>query len=379
MRAADFPLFLAYAAYPLAAHAQRAFGDGVFRNWIDAAWVAAGLAAVLALLALDRLDMSRAGAYLAAALLGAFALAAAARFGPQLGRGVALTPWLMELKPLFYLAVSLAWFAAFGPPRPEAFVRWGVVLALILTAEFAAASLAAGKALRPEGSGEINYDACLVLISLATGLYSGKLSRLVLALLFLGLAASFSRTALGAAAALFVFAPGRGIAFRSAFAAASACLILVSFQVRGLPVDAVQQLDRLCMWSAGIELMLEHPWRALAGFAPGIPLPVDAPAGLEALWAQQQRAWDLSGVFAYNLHSFWLRIASTWGLVALFCLLAGLSYVFVRCGDGPVRGLTILVCLMGLTMGLVYLSNVAVPLYLACLGAACGRFAPEAE
>jgi hypothetical protein len=83
------------------------------------------------------------------------------------------------------------------------------------------------------------------------------------------------------------------------------------------------------------------------------------------LWDLQQNAWGLSGVFAYNFHSFWLRSALTWGLAAQAALLAALGYAAWRLRHGPVRGLAVLALVMGMTMGLFYLSNVAVPLYLA--------------
>lgn len=378
MRAAHFPLFLAYAAYPLAAHAQRAFGGQVFRNWIDAAWAAAAYAALLALLIGRRPRVSRAVVYPAAAISALTALIALIRFGPQVTGGVEFVPWLMEMKPLFYLAVSALWFAAFGAPRPRSFIRYGLALSLMLLAEFAIASAIAGQPMRPEGSGEINYDACLALISLTMGLYSGRMPRWALLLIFAGLAATFSRTGLAAAAAIFVLAPDRGPAFKTLFASASIGFLLLSFIVRGLPMDAVEQLDRLCMWSAGLELLSDNPRQAISGFAPGLPLPVDVPAGIKALWVQQQRAWSLHGVFAYNFHSFWLRTAVTWGLAMPAAILAALVYTALRAGKGPLRGLAVLTGVMGLTMGLIYLSNVAVPLCLACL-AATGRSRPPEE
>lgn len=373
MNAAGLPLLLAYAAYPLAAHAQRMAGMAVMRNWIDAAWAVLAFAAILTLLAKRTLPGTRARLFLVCSLLALSSLFAVVRFGPQLADGVALVPWLMELKPLYYLGVSLLWFAAFGPPRPEIFIGFGVLLAGLMLIEFAVASIAAGRPMRPAGSGEINYDACLMLISLVMGLYAAKLPHTALIAIFGGLAVTFSRTSLIAAAVVFILAPGRSLVFKSAFASLSVAFMLLSFTVRELPMDAVEQLDRLVMWRAGVGLLMDHPWRALVGFAPGAPLPVDVPGGLKALWTQQQSAWNLSGVFAFNFHSLWLRGAVTWGLAAQGALLALVARCACQGRNAPVRGLALLALPMGMTMGLVYLSNVAVPLFLACLCAAAPR------
>jgi len=365
MRVAGVPLLLAYAAYPLATHAQRLAGVPVMRNWIDAVWLAAALTAFLCILARRRLPGSRAAPFLALALLSLLCLPVVLRFMPQVVHGLALTPWLMEAKPLFYLGVSLLWFAAFGAPRPETFIRYGALLAALVLAEFAIASALAGELARPFGSGEVNYDACLLLISLVMGLYAVRAPLPVTAILFAGVAATFSRTGLAAAAAVFLFAPGRGVLFKCSAAIASAALLVLVFLARDLPLDAVEQLDRLIMWNAGLDLLVRHPAQALTGFAPGLALPVRVPESLSGLWELQQSAWGLSGVFAYNFHSFWLRSALTWGLAAQAAMLAALGYAACRFRQGPMRGLAVMALVMGMTMGLFYLSNVAVPLYLA--------------
>lgn len=367
MRAAGFPLFLAYAAFPAAAYAQRLSGIAEFRNWIDAAWLAAAFAALILLMLRRSLPFTRPSALLAATLLSGLMLLAVIRFGPQLAAGISPIPWLMELKPLFYLAVAFLWFSAFSAPVAGSFVRYGLVLSGFLLAEFVLTGLMEGRVVRPAGSGEINYDACLLLISLAVGMYSGVLSRTAHLILFAALAATFSRTGMAAAGVLYLTAPGRGAAFKVAVAAAAAGLFLLSFKVRGLPMDALEQLDRMCMWRAGIELIRENPVRALIGFAPGAPLPVSVPAGLEFLWAKQKAAWGLSGIYAFNLHSFWLRITVTWGLATAGLLTAAAALAYLRAGSRHIRGLIAVSCVMGLTMGLIYLSNVAVPLILAFL------------
>jgi hypothetical protein len=57
---------------------------------------------------------------------------------------------------------------------------------------------------------------------------------------------------------------------------------------------------------------------------------------------------------------------------------AAAALFYFRARRGPSRGLIAVSCVMGLTMGLVYLSNVAVPLILAFMAGA-RQLAPVRE
>jgi hypothetical protein len=358
------PLALAYFAYPLTSLAAETLGSALPRNWIDMAWPLLAAAALPAL-ASGRCLPGRAAALGAAALCLA-GTAVLARFGGSLLAGQPQwVPWLMELKPLVYLGAALCWLAAFGPPRPRHFVRWGALLAGALLLELAVRSLAAGAVVRPHGSGEVNYDACLLALSLCMAL-AGPRPRPGAALwLLLGIAATLSRTALATGGALaFCFMPAH-LGVRLLLALACLGGIWGSFAARGLSLES---LDRYWMWYSGLRLLATHPWRALTGFWPGLPLPAPVPPSLSGLWTSQSTAWGLSGVFPFHFHGFWLRLLLTWGALPLAALAAALP-ALLRRSRRLLRSLALLCLLMGLTMGLFYLSNVAVPLYLALAAA----------
>ena len=363
------PLALCYWVFPAVMGASHALRLGVPRNFIDGAWLGLALCCVVAL-ALRPADKDSAPGrwMLGGSLLG---LAALVRFAPALWAGhVFAYPLLMETKPVFYAAVAgLAWLAGFRPGARQ-FVLCGYGLAALLLAEFVCASVWLGAPARPYGSEEVNYDAALVLISFCLGL-GGAASRRGLLCLGLGLGVSFSRTGLaGLAAVLALLAIRR----RSVGAAAAGILALagigVSFAVRGLPADALADLDRYWMWRYGVELLTSHPWQALAGFTPGVPLPLAPPPALAALWASQGHTWNAPGVFAFNLHAFWLRLAVTWGVPAAAALATALAAWSWPTGQNIKRqearlALAVALGVLGCAMGLLYLSNVAVPLLLA--------------
>lgn len=369
-------LLLPYVLFPLlmAGWAALAGPDAQpWRNVIDLAWAALALLATLELLRQGRwprLSAKAAWPWLLAAL------AVMLRFGPALLDSRAqLTPLLMELKPLAYLAVA-GLLAAAGPlPRSADFGRAGAVLAVLLLAEVLARSLWEGRITRPEGSGEINYDALLLLLAWIMDRHGAEASPGAPArrtLLLLGMLASLSRTVLLTLGLLLALeAPARTRnrpwllpLLWTAAAGLALAGVWASFQVRELSFHGLQSLDRYWMWLAGARLLVQHPLAALHGFLPGIPLPVDVPPALAFLWTMQAGNWALEGVFAYNFHALWLRLAITWGLPAALAALAGCAATALR-GGPRLRQLALTMLLCGLTMGPPYLSNVTVPLLLA--------------
>lgn len=392
---ASAPLAAAYVAFPLAMAASRLLGLPLSRNWIDGLWALWAMGCLLAILVRARPeDSSRPGGPISpdasghvgrhgpdraghmplarplAALL--LALAVLLRFGPGLlGDETEVTPWLMELKPFFYLAVAGLAAAAAGLPGPRSFLRFSAVLAALIILELGLASLAAGEIVRPQGSGEINYDATLLLVGLCLGL--PERAPALKALTLAGIAASMSRTTLLSASLVALACwPGLSLARRLAVSLALLACVGLAFDLRGLSMDGLEELDRYWMWSTGLALLGEHPVQAMIGFPPGEPLPVETPDALWALWAEQAQAKEAPGVHAYNFHAFWLRFALTWGLAGVLAALALAAPLFRR---GPrARGLGLAMLVQGLTMGLFYLGNVAPVLLLAWWRAGSGLF-----
>lgn len=370
---ASLPLAAAYVAFPLLMVAVRLGGMPLSRNWIDGLWALWTLGCLLAVLnraGLGGRDASRTPALRAHSLSLAMPLAALLltlavllRFGPGLAHDwTEPVPWLMELKPFFYLTVAGLTAAATGLPGSRAFPRFAAALSVLLLAELALASLAAGEITRPQGSGEINYDATLLLLGLCLGLNERVpgLKALILA----GIAASMSRTTLlSAGLVVLICWPGLSLARRLTLSLSLMVCIGLAFTLRGLSWDSLEELDRYWMWRSAVTLMAEHPAQAVTGFAPGIPLPVDTPGALWALWADQAQAVEAPGVHAYNYHAFWLRLAVSWGLPGVLAVLVPTVGLLRRGPRSRALGLVILV--QGLTLGLFYLSNVAPVLLLA--------------
>ncbi|MFO7596256.1 MAG: O-antigen ligase [Desulfocurvibacter africanus] len=360
------PLVMAYVTYPLSMTVARQAEWALPRNWIDGFWLLWGLGCMFVVLARSHGGPRFSHARTLLMLL--LALALLLRFGPiWFQEGPELAAWLMELKPFFYLALAVLAIAAGGTPASKHFLHAAAALAVLILLDFALSSLAAEAVVRPQGSGEINYDAALMLAGLCMGLTqrAPALKALVLA----GILASMSRTTL-LATGLVVLTCWPGLSFPRRFVLSVALLagIILAFSLRGLSGDGLSELDRYWMWSAGVDLLRDQPLQALIGFAPGRPLPVDVPAALWELWRDQARQTGAPGVHAYNFHSFWLRLAVSWGLTTMLAVLALFLNLLRR--STQARGLGLLLLVQGLTMGLFYLSNVA-PVLLLALAESC--------
>lgn len=374
----DFPVFACYVLFPISLLAAKYLHLDVPRNWIDVLW--AGLAFLSLVVVVHRRYLALPARW-GWAVLGGLSLACGlmiAKVMLSLSSGnLVLPPFAMEIKPFFYLGVAVLWVGAFGAAKPKAFVGGGTMLALMVCADFFLESYLAGGPVRVTLTGDPNYDACLLLIAFCVVLFGAdeKPSSAIVALLIAGLLITMSRTTLVAAIAIILFFAPFSSRSKVIFSSAAVLAIILSFVLRGLSLDSLNQMDRYWMWLAAVDLFSSHPWHMFVGFHVGHPLPATIPRPIAELWSMQESDWGISGIFAYNFHAFWLRFAITWGVVIAGLVAASFAYAFLnRQNSTLLRALALLVLVMGLTMGTFYLSNVALPLYLALWSAVLYRF-----
>lgn len=377
IRISSLPVYIPYVLFPLFFVVTRSMGYSYSRSWIDVVWILLGLFAAVWIAVTGRLLIDRRKFLFFSSAIALFAAIVTVKFGASLFEPVVLVPFVMELKPVLYLAVALLWVGAFGNIDPGQFRKAGVWLAALMVFDFLLESALAGEAIKPLGSGEINYDACLLLISFCTWFYGHESARSYI-VIFIGILATLSRTALAAIVVISFFFGRAGLFKKMLIGAVCVLFILASFLVRDLPLDSLERMDRFWMWLAGLELISGDLLQSLIGFPSGQALPVNIPEELVWLWSSQQEGWGIEGVFPFHFHSFWLRFAITWGLVAVaLAFIASAYIVFDRKKTLFLRTLVFLAVLEGLTMGVVYLSNVAVPLMLAVFSAVSAREGPQ--
>lgn len=364
------PVFIAYIFFPAWTYTLRTLGLPEYRNVIDAAWLCLMLLCLAKLLTKPRLRTPLLGALPVCAALLCFCALAVLRFGPALlSDSFSPAPLLMEIKPLLYAACALLAAAAFGLPKKRHFIQGGVVLALFILTEAVIDAAQYDRLVRPMGSGEVNYDAFLLLLSFIIALSAARDRRVAAFVLFLGIAACLSRTAVVATAFVIVLLPGVPIAVRLGTTACCAGLFFAYFSLRGIDSQGLEGIDRWWMWTSGARLLWEHPLQAMFGFPAGEALPVRPPAFLAALWEAQGKAWDARGIHPFNYHAFWLRIVITWGMVATAALCLPAAFVLLKRRTPLLLGIAAAGAIMGTTMGLIYPGNTGVAFFLACMSA----------
>lgn len=280
--------------------------------------------------------------------------------------------WLSELSPLIYLLFAGLWCWSFGLPGAAVFHRFGAVLAILVLADAAATGVIIG--LRPPMGGLLlvmdrEVLACLLGVALFSGMPGGASTKenapftLLDGLLVLGVAATFSRTVLFAAACAWLFL-GRGSKVSRGLVAALfvGCIVLSLLWALPLTADAVR-LEGHLQWMAGVEYYYHHPEalltvQGLGPFSLSIPAPIAAGLGISA---------KPELFFPAQLDALWLRLAMVWGGWGVgVVLLATFVPAIVR----PTRfssGVLALVLAQGTVFPLFFHPVVGVVLWMALL------------
>ena len=137
--------------------------------------------------------------------------------------------------------------------------------------------------------------------------------------------------------------------------------------VRDLELGNLESFDRYWMWAAGLEYLANSPWATAFSVAPGGPVDVDVPRFVADLWVDQQDNLSLEGIFPFHFHAMWLRLVLTWGWlpVAIGAMTMFRTFVADRRRNREARPFFAVCAILGLTMGLIYLGNVALVVLLA--------------
>jgi hypothetical protein len=358
------PLALCYVAFPLSNQVAEAIGTPLYRNWIDIAW----LLLVGAVLALRPFGRATRGVPVSRLLATTTCVAAVAwsLIGVMSGLAPMVTA-AMELKPVVYGLITIVLISRVAPPQPEAFCRYGAVLAALLVSEALVRSVAGAVVERPLGSGEVNYDAALLCIALVFAATDRRLARRYGWVIWAGVLASFSRTSLIAACLVLLFSAVVTLRVRMLMSGLAVIAVLASFAIRDLEVGNVESLDRYWMWTAGLEYLSSNPLIGALGTAPGSMVDVDVPKFIAELWTDQQEKLDLEGIYPFHFHAMWLRLAIAWGwLPVALAALVFYRHFYSNPRRAPEGRPFLVVCVvLGLTMGLLYLGNVAPVVLLA--------------
>jgi hypothetical protein len=96
-------------------------------------------------------------------------------------------------------------------------------------------------------------------------------------------------------------------------------------------------------------------------FVPGRAVAVDVPIFLDWLWLKQQENLGIEGIYPFHFHAMWLRLALSWGWLPMMIAIAYFYRRFVssRRRARNSRAYFAIIFLLGLTMGMFYLGNVA--------------------
>jgi hypothetical protein len=357
----NFPLLLAYCIYPLVNIVLRINNVKIVNQWIDISWIIL-LIVTISLLPFKRknpkVKLTKNWPLLVIITITYIIIKILQLIYAINHNSFSVIPFLMEMKPLFYLFFSLLWFYIFGLPSEKSFKYFGLVLSIIFIADFLIEGLILNQGImRVRGSGEPNYDAMLLGISYILSINEFDIANLVI---LVGIAATFSRTSI--LAILVVILLFQKISFQKFVILATGSLILAyTFIVRNLSFE-IQTMDRFWMWKTLGDVIKTNGVGLLFGFPIGIRLPFTMPLNLRVLWTSQEYAWGLTGIFPYNFHSMWIRFILSLGLpFVVILVILSCIYLLKYKNDHILIALLFFILIEGLSMGVFYLSNVGIP------------------
>ena len=282
---------------------------------------------------------------------------------------IELYPMAMELKPFLYLLFTFVWVNRFGVPSAQDFVRAGTYLSAIVVSECLMESLITQRFARPlVRERSITMPAFYCCRSRlpstesngADSCYSLEWEYSAAFLVLRKLRPLF----------WLCFPAGSNLVGKFSVATAGLLGLAASFRVRSITAADISAGDRFYMWNAAIRLFAHDPLGFLLGYRLGVPLGLTVPRQLQTLWGAQAHSIREHGVFAYNFHSMWIRLIISWGAVTVLPLIAMLLFWMFNKRHRLARSVVIVILIEGFTMGVFYLSNVAIPVLLFMLLAA---------
>ena len=367
----NFPVYLAYVIFPFVMIVDRAFFSvSVGRNWVDLLFLLWGGAAFLHILSkghVYKVFSIKKEAFRVLVLFFFIIVFLKYYFQVMLSDNeIYAIPAMMEFKPVFYFILASVGAMAFSPVNQRTVVKSGMVLAFLVFISVCLESYEAGRLVRAHGSGEMNYDAFLLLIAFIISIFSKniKFTSLCQTIIFVGLLFSMSRTVLLILLICILFISHFSLYKKLLLSTGAVLVIIVSFIVRDLPIDQLESMDRYWMWKSSLEYLLNDFGVMLWGAAPGTSLDIYIPPNLEWLWSSQAEGWGLEGVFPFHLHSMWLRMFATWGGIFVIIFLSAILFYYKKTANNIEKSLLISICVGATSMGIFYLSNVSIVLLL---------------
>lgn len=272
-------------------------------------------------------------------------------------------PYLREVKPGLYVLFSALFISRWGSPSLEAFIRAGSFFACLVLASFAISLVTGGG--RPEVIDEANYDNFLVLLAcIATFTKFGLKFDTRFVIFLLATLVSQSKTGVVCFFVIIaVFAIKEfGIKVILQMIAGLAVIAIVMTS-RISSIDSIENIDRFRMWFSYFDLVKSSSVMSfLFGFFPGVPMRYDDPFIGWFITFQSEELLGILGLHPFNYHAMWLRLMCSWGAIPLGL---GIAWMFCRFKVSRINlAILALIFIQATSMGVFYLSTVAVPLIL---------------
>jgi hypothetical protein len=268
-----------------------------------------------------------------------------------------IAPFLMEMKlPLYILIIGFS-YVILKPLNISNFITYSKVFSYLVIIDVIVRFVISGELYRPTIVSESNYDGLFILIGLCALFSTPKNKKFLFNYLLFCIATVLTQSKTGIGCLVILSFIHFATASNIKYVAVLFCLLLVSYfivEARLSNIQDIKKIDRFAMWFSFIDLMKNGEWvNVIFGYVPGYAIK-DSDSYLWWFIENQSEKVGAQGLHSFNYHSFWLRLATTYG--ALFTCYIMYHFInFARKGKSFLY-FSLLVLLQGFSMGAFYLS-----------------------
>jgi len=270
----------------------------------------------------------------------------------------------MELKPIYYLVAAAAIYLRIGRLHLEHWLGRFVFFACMMVLSYLIQiAMGLGTLARAQAVEEANYDGFILGMGLLICYHlRDRVSKYAWAILLLATVLTLSRTGMAAllliAAIICVRHRRFGWLVAGAVALVPAAIAIYVTRANGASSN---QFDRFRMWQSFF-LTVRHwsPFEWMFGMMPGVPIRYYDPYIQFFIDFQSVGAHGLAGLHPFNYHGMHIRYIITWGLLGVAIALVAMA-LSLRRGGWLLGLLWFYILIQGVSMGVIYLTTVAVP------------------
>lgn len=281
---------------------------------------------------------------------------------------VILRPLVMDIKWLLYLSIAFLWIHKFGKPKIQILYNGALFFCKVYIL-FSLFMIFVHGHIRAGLLSESNYDCFLFLIGYCF-ISNARHRKLDYLIFFIATALSLSQTGLASyllLTGLIVWQKNRKLLV--VLVPIGILLVIIVFFIRRGDSD-ISSIDRFVFFMQCYEFFKDSDITTIIlGTFPGTPMKIYVIPAFQFYIENFENMNDVRGCYAFYFHSTYLRLAITWGIPILACVIMFAIYKLLNTKYLPLKLILSLFLLESISLSTLTLTTVSVPFFIALFSA----------